>query len=541
MSSNKATASNTGAPAAPAGSSDAIVADNLGNSLMQVYQSMTGREDAGASGKWEGPGQPLSSLSIPPLPKEYAEMPPPSAQAPTSSNYPSAADPLSSSMTTITSSGRISRKRTRDPLMQEDDGDTKSSGGEKGTSGGSRSSKSARGSSKSDKESKDGRWAKRFTWPEELHRDFVAAVFDVGLKHSSPSSLLDQMPRHEQITTERIKSHLQKYRLHRVKSKKEFLACYESSMKQFNASRGPKPNAKLNGGQVPAALAYATLHNLPPPQDESKVSPPKSSGDQVHVVEQTTKEPQQETLLLPRLTEAEKKSPVGVSMGYLMGLFFSLKQQLAEQRAAEKANRATTTVAAPVASKAPAPTTSSSGYETFALAPGQHAPHPSQLSSSEAVHPGAAAQSSSVVDPLVAAAASGAPTSTTATNPSTRTNLEENTIMKREMQSQMMFQNKMRALKQQELEKYKGPSHAAFSSEMAHEQADESDMMTDGHEAQHEQGAGESADTPNGAAENIQQRPRSLSNALAIGTPEDFWHSTDMVDDQLFEFLMSGT
>lgn len=34
----------------------------------------------------------------------------------------------------------------------------------------------------------NGRWSKRFTWPDELHRDFVAAIFDVGLKHSSPSS-----------------------------------------------------------------------------------------------------------------------------------------------------------------------------------------------------------------------------------------------------------------------------------------------------------------------------------------------------------------
>ena len=65
-----------------------------------------------------------------------------------------------------------------------------------------------------------------------------------------------------------------------------------------------------------------------------------------------------------------------------------------------------------------------------------------------------------LADPLVGgyAAPASAPTTTTMTahnNPSTRTNLEENTIMKREMQPQMVFQNKMRALKQQELDKYK--------------------------------------------------------------------------------------
>jgi hypothetical protein len=30
---------------------------------------------------------------------------------------------------------------------------------------------------KDEKKEKDGRWTKRFTWPEDLHRDFVAAIF----------------------------------------------------------------------------------------------------------------------------------------------------------------------------------------------------------------------------------------------------------------------------------------------------------------------------------------------------------------------------
>jgi hypothetical protein len=41
----------------------------------------------------------------------------------------------------------------------------------------------------------DGRWSKRFTWPDDLHRDFVSAIFDVGLKHSSPSSILEHGPK----------------------------------------------------------------------------------------------------------------------------------------------------------------------------------------------------------------------------------------------------------------------------------------------------------------------------------------------------------
>jgi SHAQKYF class myb-like DNA-binding protein len=84
----------------------------------------------------------------------------------------------------------------------------------------------------------DGRWSKRFTWPDELHRDFVSAVFDVGLKHSSPSAILSQMPEHEGITTERIKSHLQKYRVHRAKSKSEFMGCLRSIVEQVSHDGG---------------------------------------------------------------------------------------------------------------------------------------------------------------------------------------------------------------------------------------------------------------------------------------------------------------
>ncbi|KAF0759472.1 hypothetical protein AaE_003698, partial [Aphanomyces astaci] len=37
------------------------------------------------------------------------------------------------------------------------------------------------------------RRTKRFIWPDELHRLFVAAVFDVGLKNASPKALLTLM------------------------------------------------------------------------------------------------------------------------------------------------------------------------------------------------------------------------------------------------------------------------------------------------------------------------------------------------------------
>jgi hypothetical protein len=49
---------------------------------------------------------------------------------------------------------------------------------------------SLEGTSASAKQRKYERKTKRFIWPDELHRLFVAAIFDVGLKNASPKALL---------------------------------------------------------------------------------------------------------------------------------------------------------------------------------------------------------------------------------------------------------------------------------------------------------------------------------------------------------------
>ena len=109
---------------------------------------------------------------------------------------------------------------------------------------------------------------------------------------------------------------------------------------------------------------------------------------------------------------------------------------------------------------------------------------------------------------------------------STRVNLEENSMMKREMQYQMAFQNKMRALKRQEVEKYKvaarPPSPAPAEAEMAPEVMDFSAAAA-------AQGAGESIDGP----------PETRRHGNSLGHVDDLWN-TDVMDDQLFEFLMNN-
>jgi SHAQKYF class myb-like DNA-binding protein len=68
--------------------------------------------------------------------------------------------------------------------------------------------------------------------PVEHESVFASMIFELGLRHSSPKVLKTLMPSTEHLTTEHIKSHLQKYRLHYVRSKDEFLDFYEQRLKE---------------------------------------------------------------------------------------------------------------------------------------------------------------------------------------------------------------------------------------------------------------------------------------------------------------------
>ncbi|KAG5186997.1 hypothetical protein JKP88DRAFT_308270 [Tribonema minus] len=68
--------------------------------------------------------------------------------------------------------------------------------------------------------------------PDALESRFATAVFELGLRHSSPKVLMKLMPNTEKLTTEHIKSHLQKYRLHYARSKDEFLEFFELRLKE---------------------------------------------------------------------------------------------------------------------------------------------------------------------------------------------------------------------------------------------------------------------------------------------------------------------
>lgn len=346
----------------------------------------------------------------------------------------------------------------------------------------------------------DGRWSKRFTWPENLHRDFVAAIFDVGLKHSSPSAILEHMPEHEQINSERIKSHLQKYRMNRNKSKREFMTAYDSSVTSLFKEGPSKNGATYNG---PEAAAYVTFTTMQAPDDTPEanyeggdIEPTIASSRKNKPRSTTLTQEQHDTILIPRLTEEEKKTPIGASVGYLMGLFFTLKKQLNHQREAQ--------AAAAAAANTAIARSNLEDIHKFGHSLGSSQPAAYDVSGTTTA---ADVQSSNALLP-------------TSSNPSMRVNIQESNMMKREMQYQMAFQNKMRLLKQQEEQKLgnkpidpeDGLMDGLIHDDDAHKMDISVDMMPDGEEVQRQRG-------------------------MSIG--DDFWY-TDCGDDQLFDFLMNN-
>lgn len=464
----------------------------------------------------------------------------------------------------------------------------------------------------------DGRWSKRFTWPDELHRDFVSAVFDVGLKHSSPSTVLEHMPKHPQITSERIKSHLQKYRVHRVKSKQEFMSSYEASLRKCKASGGFHTAKKktLSDGETAAHLSHSVLNDTADPSSSNAATSGaaacvgnKKHGGSVKLepgAPQNTSSsiqgpamgplPGHEALMLPKLTESEKTSPIGASMGYLLGLFFSLKKQLLAQRAMEAKQPSTVISDPPALTAGPV----AAAYNSFVGgAPQQNggAGNPMQAPmTAPMVTAGSMDWSSSSNPPSnIPGGPGGDPSQPPAGVPnpvavqtgSTRTNLEASSMMKREMQNQMAFQNKMRALKQQELNKYKNVTNEATNNpggggyrqqqqQQGHQEGptiasapqphQQQQQYMDGHqesggplntttpEAEHHQGShaphpqdqhGGNAGGVEGGDGDAQGAGETAADARArvpsfsIGGHDDFWNA-DVMDEQLFEFLMDN-
>jgi hypothetical protein len=61
----------------------------------------------------------------------------------------------------------------------------------------------------------DKKQKRRFVWPDTLHREFISAVFDVGLSYATSDALEDMLPVGHNANKEQIGIHVSKLRLYR--------------------------------------------------------------------------------------------------------------------------------------------------------------------------------------------------------------------------------------------------------------------------------------------------------------------------------------
>lgn len=119
-------------------------------------------------------------------------------------------------------------------------------------------------------------------WTLETHRAFVEAIYSVGMSHASPAVIMEYMTlldptdhsggrrrksdhsnsghgshkeRTRGVTNERVKSHLQKYRINGEKSKNEFLQEYDAWMRK-GLTIGRAANPARTGGNASLSLLH---------------------------------------------------------------------------------------------------------------------------------------------------------------------------------------------------------------------------------------------------------------------------------------------
>jgi len=412
----------------------------------------------------------------------------------------------------------------------------------------------------------DGRWSKRFQWPDELHREFVSAVFDVGLKHASPSALMEFMDLSSgnnstntaAVTSERVKSHLQKYRLHRARSKKEFVASYDAALAKMRTSNHLKPRgylvdadeiAALASGEVAAHLTCAASAT----DDEAALALQSPASSTPHpapgkVAAASASATAKNVLHLPQLTEEEKRSPIGASMGYLMGLFFALQQQLSHQRETKQARQQQQQqqqqqeTASPLA--APPTNPAGPGYGSYVAPPAvSHAPQPQHQHHNNHHQERHHHQQQQYDQPFGYPGQQAIETSTSAI-------LEENDMMKRDMRAQMRFQNQMRAFKDKEVAKIQQqPPTTMYQQQYHHHEGSQAqrDAFADAVKEQDsafaaaaiagEASIGEAGQEDPAAAAGAVPLPGSRARVSSFGLSDaEFWDAS-VDDNELFDFL----
>ena len=184
-------------------------------------------------------------------------------------------------------------------------------------------------------------------WDAALHRAFVESILELGIKHASPSIIVENMSsRPTSMTSERVKSHLQKLRMHRDKEQKKFFEDYDTFMLQ--ALKGMKffgPNAGapdflkmiekfdkvLMGGNLAAFLTCSVMMECGGLQTQGGLQTAKFGDAQCVPATNSAGDPGVR-IPRPKLDEEENDSPLGTSLAFVMGLLEHMGKFLMEQR-----------------------------------------------------------------------------------------------------------------------------------------------------------------------------------------------------------------
>lgn len=212
------------------------------------------------------------------------------------------------------------------------------------------------------------------SWTKDDHRSLVQAIYEVGLRHSSPSVIQEHMIscNDEQVTGERLKSHLQKYRKNIAKNRDDFLNEYDDWLEKALAVGAlggdpfcddgsrllylqPPPavaaqlagTSSLVGGEPAAFVTYSVMYEQtaaaasaanPLSDIGGETFPSQSqavsidlrrdvpSGESV-----SSPAPHQE-YAFPILTDEERRSPLGLCLSRVLGLFHPMSLMLLHER-----------------------------------------------------------------------------------------------------------------------------------------------------------------------------------------------------------------
>lgn len=222
---------------------------------------------------------------------------------------------------------------------------------------------------------------------KEEHKSLVAAIFDIGMSESSPSSILEHMStsikkKYPALNVERLKSKLQKYRKSKEKNKTNFMGEYDSTFDEISAAiplkkqkvatasnqdeenqrkggggeeEGDVPQplhpslvASLSSGDIAAYLSHSIMledenpNKSQQPLTTLSQSPLPTTLPQVRQAiipcmsgtGSTSKGGDNKAFELPKLSQAELNSPLGHAFQNFVGLFNVITHNLEQQRTA---------------------------------------------------------------------------------------------------------------------------------------------------------------------------------------------------------------